>query len=189
MSPRDPSAAATHPEPYPFYTELVARRPLYRDDALGLWGASSARAVEAVRFRSRPALLSRLLDEVLRHDPPVQNTGRFLAEDAVSDGQAMAAGDGSLVLLAAANRAPALHPAPHRFDLHREPRRTPSFGQGGHACPGEALARSLALGGLEVLLATDVAAHPAAFADLAFLPSHDGRIPLLPALFLQEVAS
>ncbi|MCE9673203.1 cytochrome P450 [Myxococcus stipitatus] len=134
---------------------------------------------------SRPSLLPRLLEEVLRYDPPVQNTRRFLAEDALIDGQAMAAGDGVLVLLAAANRDPAVHREPHRFDLHREPADTATFGQGLHACPGATLARSISLGALEVLLGTDLASHRAAFADVAFLPSVNGRVPLLPHLPLQ----
>ena len=46
--PPDPIAAVTHPDPYPFYAGLVAQRPLYRDDALGLWVAASAGAVTAV---------------------------------------------------------------------------------------------------------------------------------------------
>ena len=46
--PRDPVAAVTHPDPYPYYAELVAQRPLYRDESLGLWVASSAQAVTAV---------------------------------------------------------------------------------------------------------------------------------------------
>ena len=46
--PQDPIAAVTHPDPYPYYADLVARRPLYRDDALQLWVASSAAAVTAV---------------------------------------------------------------------------------------------------------------------------------------------
>ena len=39
----DPIAAVIHPDPYPFYAGLVAERPLYRDDALGLWVAASIR--------------------------------------------------------------------------------------------------------------------------------------------------
>ena len=46
--PRDAIAAATHADPYPYYADLVARRPLYRDDALGLWVATSADAVTGV---------------------------------------------------------------------------------------------------------------------------------------------
>src|SRR5207249_4152409 len=46
--PRDPVAAVTHSDPYPYYADLAARRPLYRADALGVWVASSAAAVTAV---------------------------------------------------------------------------------------------------------------------------------------------
>ena len=46
--PADPVAAATHADPYPYYAHLVAQRPLYRDDALGLWVASGHAAVTAV---------------------------------------------------------------------------------------------------------------------------------------------
>jgi cytochrome P450 len=48
VSPRDPVAAATHPDPYPYYARLVAERPLYRDHGLGMWVASSAAMVTAV---------------------------------------------------------------------------------------------------------------------------------------------
>lgn len=44
----DALTAVTHPDPYPFYAELVAQRPLYKDESLGLWVASSADAVSAV---------------------------------------------------------------------------------------------------------------------------------------------
>ena len=40
--PRDPVAAATHPDPYPYYRELITRRPLYHDDTLGLWERDTA---------------------------------------------------------------------------------------------------------------------------------------------------
>ncbi len=46
--PADPVAAVTHPDPYPYYARLVAERPLYRDEALGLWVASGHAAVMAV---------------------------------------------------------------------------------------------------------------------------------------------
>src|ERR1700719_3804800 len=46
--PRDPIAAVTHPDPYPYYADLVAYKPIYHDETLGLWVASSANAVSAV---------------------------------------------------------------------------------------------------------------------------------------------
>src|SRR5215216_6079643 len=55
----DPIAAVTHADPYPYYAELVARRPLHRHERLGLWIAASAEAVTAAltetRCRVRPA--------------------------------------------------------------------------------------------------------------------------------------
>ncbi|MFL6622019.1 MAG: cytochrome P450 [Sulfurifustis sp.] len=57
--PSDPVAAVTHRDPYPYYADLVATKPLYRDSALGLWVASSAHAVTAAltheACRVRPA--------------------------------------------------------------------------------------------------------------------------------------
>ncbi len=48
-----------HPDPYAYYTSLVIHKPLYYDKGLGLWVASSAKAVTAVLTndlcRVRPA--------------------------------------------------------------------------------------------------------------------------------------
>lgn len=56
--PRDPVSAVVHPDPYAYYADLVAARPLYRDDLQGYWVASGADAVTAVlmsdRCRVRP---------------------------------------------------------------------------------------------------------------------------------------
>lgn len=46
--PKDPIAAATHANPYPYYASLVAYQPLAYDAALKLWVASSAEAVTSV---------------------------------------------------------------------------------------------------------------------------------------------
>ena len=55
--PSDPIAAVTHRDPYPYYAELVATRPVHRDEALGLWVACSAAAVTDVL--GHPACLVR----------------------------------------------------------------------------------------------------------------------------------
>jgi len=47
-----PITAATHPDPYAYYAELVATRPLYYDAGLDLWVASSAEMITAV-FENR----------------------------------------------------------------------------------------------------------------------------------------
>ena len=46
--PHDAIAAVSHPDPYPYYATLVAERPLYYDEPLTSWVASSAEAVTAV---------------------------------------------------------------------------------------------------------------------------------------------
>jgi len=97
-------------------------------------------------------LLAAIVQEVLRFDPPVQNTRRFLARAGTVGGQAMNEGDAVLVLLAAANRDPRANPDPTRFDPLRAERRIFTFGTGPHACPGAALAATIATAGVEHVL-------------------------------------
>jgi cytochrome P450 len=103
---------------------------------------------------SQPALVRELIQEVLRHDPPVQNTRRFVAESGRVAGQDMQAGDAILVVLAAANRDPAVNPNPERFDLHRASRQVFTLGTGSHACPGGNLAATVAQAGVARLIAS-----------------------------------
>lgn len=123
------------------------------------------------------ALLRRVVQEVLRHDPPVHNTRRSVAEDGIIAGQAMKAGDAILVVLAAANRDPALHARPHNFDPERADKTCFTFGHGGHACPGASIATILAVIGVQSLMARAVA-----FDDLPravrYAPSVNARIPI-----------
>ncbi|MFF7651036.1 cytochrome P450 [Streptomyces sp. NPDC007983] len=46
--PATPGAAATHPDPYPYYANLVAHRPFGYDTGSGLWVAAGASAVSEV---------------------------------------------------------------------------------------------------------------------------------------------
>jgi cytochrome P450 len=128
------------------------------------------------RVAADPDLLPAVLLEVLRHDPPVQNTRRFVAGDGVVAGQKMREGDAILVLLAAANRDPAANPAPERFDPFREERRIFTFGAGIHACPGEALAAAIARAGVERLLLVGLDLERFA-AAVTYRPSANARIP------------
>jgi cytochrome P450 len=124
-----------------------------------------------------PGSLGGIVREVVRYDAPVQNTRRFLAEDAVVAGQALRAGDAVLVVLAAANRDPAVNPEPARLDPGRRERQAFTFGLGVHACPGEALASAIAEAGLTALLAGGVEPEPL-LARLRYRPSGNTRIPL-----------
>src|SRR5215510_7085873 len=76
--PQDPISAVTHPDPYAYYADLVARKPLYYDDSLRIWVASSASVVTAALTnglcRVRPAtepvpksLLGSPAAEIFRH--------------------------------------------------------------------------------------------------------------------------
>jgi cytochrome P450 len=124
-----------------------------------------------------PDLLGSVIQEVLRYDSPVQNTRRFLAEDGFVAGAKMKAGDAILVILAAANRDPSANPNPERFDVLRKERRIFTFGVGAHACPGEALATTIANAGVERLIASGVAVEQLA-ETMTYRASANARIPI-----------
>jgi cytochrome P450 len=128
------------------------------------------------RAAADPGLLSQVVQETLRFDPPVQNTRRFVARDGTVAGEAMQEGDGILVVLAAADRDPAANPDPDRFDPFRTDRRIFTFGAGGHACPGERLAATIAQAGVEALLHAGL--DPERFAaGRAYKPAANLRVP------------
>ena len=111
-------------------------------------------------LRDRPELIAgapkletwrAIVAEVARWDAPVQNTRRFAAADLTLAGQAIAQGQGVLLLLASANRDQALNRDPDVFDPARTERRSMSFGAGVHGCPGEAIAIEIAAAGLQAL--------------------------------------
>ncbi|MNT32428.1 Biotin biosynthesis cytochrome P450 [compost metagenome] len=126
--------------------------------------------------RTRDGLLT-IVEETCRHDPSVQNTRRFAIEPVEIAGTSLAAGDAVLVLLASAHRDPVFNPDPDRFMPVRAQRRVLGFGHGMHACPGQALACTLAAAGLEALLSQHSASDLDAL-DWHYRPSVNGRIPV-----------
>ena len=72
--PRNPIGAATRPDPYPYYAELVAHRPLYWDETTGCWVASSAAAITAV-----------LTNKLCRVRPPVEQVPTALLDSSAAD--------------------------------------------------------------------------------------------------------
>lgn len=122
--------------------------------------------------------LQAIVEETARHDPSVQNTRRFVATPVTIAGTPLAAGDTVLVLLASANRDPAFNPDPDSFILVRAKRRMLGFGHGTHACPGQALACTLAAAGLEALLqrAPDIDAQR--LRGWHYRPSVAARVPV-----------
>lgn len=123
-------------------------------------------------------LLHRVITEVARHDPPIHNTRRFVAEDCLLAGQALKAGDTILTVLAAANRDPAVNPLPHNFDAERGCITCFTFGHGSHACPGASIAVALATVGVQALLAHEL---NLAQASVSYAPSVNARIPVFGA--------
>ena len=81
-------------------------------------------------------------EEVLRFDPPVQQTAR-VAHQPVQVGEVLVARNQWVItLLAAANRDSEVYPAPNRFDITREsPAEHLAFSGGIHYCLGSPLAR------------------------------------------------
>jgi cytochrome P450 len=92
-------------------------------------------------FRAHPEAAASAVEELLRYDPPVQLTARSALEDVELAGRRIERGRPILMLIGAANRDPAVFPAPDRLDLTRKAERHLAFGLGIHYCLGAPLAR------------------------------------------------
>ncbi|HSS25853.1 MAG TPA: cytochrome P450, partial [Mycobacterium sp.] len=82
-----------------------------------------------------------VITELLRLDGPVQATARTATKDQLIDDVEIITGQQALVVVAAANRDPAVFEAPDRFRLDRDGPAPLTFGYGAHYCLGAALAR------------------------------------------------
>jgi cytochrome P450 len=92
------------------------------------------------RLRQDPALAPRVVDELLRFEPPVQfRTRKTLAKIDIA-GTAIPEGAPLVLLFAAGNRDPARFANPDRFDPDRADNHHLSFGAGPHYCLGAPLA-------------------------------------------------
>ena len=107
---------------------------------------------EIERLRADPGLLPNAVEEFLRFDGPVQLTSRMAREDRELCGRTARKGEQVVLLLAAANRDPAVFADPDRLDVGRRDVRHLAFGQGIHFCLGAQLARLEAALALEALV-------------------------------------
>ncbi|MDL5157741.1 cytochrome P450 [Actinomycetospora termitidis] len=90
----------------------------------------------------QPDLWPNAVDEVLRHDSPVQRTARLARRDTEVEGVSVREGEIVVTVLGAANRDPAVFTDPDRFDVTRSnAREHVAFSSGIHYCLGAALAR------------------------------------------------
>jgi hypothetical protein len=93
-------------------------------------------------LRADPGGWRNAVEETLRHDSPVQNTARHTARPVELAGQTIAKWRVVVVMLAAANRDPAVFTDPARYDVTRPNARDHlAFSAGAHYCLGAALAR------------------------------------------------
>jgi cytochrome P450 len=92
-------------------------------------------------LRADPSLAANTVEELLRHQTLIQGGLRRVAvEDAEVGGQLIRAGEGVVVLIAAANRDAGMGLG-EEFDIHRGVRHHLAFGYGFHQCLGQLLAR------------------------------------------------
>lgn len=90
---------------------------------------------------AEPAKIGPAVDEILRFEPPISTTARFVDEGGVIGGCPFQKGDALGVSLLGANRDSAAFETPHKFDIARRPNPHLSFGAGAHMCVGAPLAR------------------------------------------------
>lgn len=88
-----------------------------------------------------PSLINNAVEEMLRFDSPVVNSGRIANRDMEIEGCPVAKGESLSTSLAAANHDPEVYPNPTEFDVRREDTHHQSFGGGRHLCLGSHLAR------------------------------------------------
>lgn len=96
---------------------------------------------ELAKLRGDPSRIQNAVEEMLRFDPPVTASGRISFHDDDIGGVPIGARESVTVLLSAANRDPAVHEDPDRFDVERRDIQHLSFGGGAHLCLGAHLAR------------------------------------------------
>lgn len=127
---------------------------------------------------AEPARLDGVVLETLRYDPPIQNTRRFAAAGMTIAGQDVGPGETLLLIIAAANRDPAVFADPDRFAPERAGRESLSFGVGAHRCPGQRLAWDIAVAGVRHGLRRGFAEGDRSRPS-RFIPSPNARIPSL----------
>ncbi len=95
---------------------------------------------ELRRLREEPVLIAQAVEELLRHESPVQHVGRISNRDVEIGGARLPKGAVVLLMLGAANRDPARYDRPERLDIGRRGNHL-AFGHGARACIGASLAR------------------------------------------------
>ena len=105
-------------------------------------------------IHNKPALLSNLVEEILRLESPAQGMFRRVSQPIELGGKALKEGDLLNIRFGAANRDEQRFTKPSDIDLHRsKPGSHLAFGMGRHVCVGAALARRELISAFDALLA------------------------------------
>jgi hypothetical protein len=97
---------------------------------------------QLAKLRAHPELVPNAVEEILRCDPPVVQTGRLALEPFEIGRIEVEAGEAVTASVLAAGHDPARHSDPHRFDIGRADTSHLAFGGGAHFCLGAPLARA-----------------------------------------------
>jgi len=92
-------------------------------------------------LKGEPELMPNAINEVVRYEPPLRAFARCVAQQTEIGGVTIPPGARVLVMYASANRDEREWDEPEVFDIRRDAGRQIGFGQGAHACAGQALAR------------------------------------------------
>lgn len=93
------------------------------------------------RLVAEPSLIRSAVEEFLRFESSNQLGNRMTTAECSVGGVELPAGTSITLLIGAANRDPAVFPAPDVFDVSRQPNRHLAFASGPHQCVGLAVAR------------------------------------------------
>lgn len=92
-------------------------------------------------LKDEPGLMANAVNEIVRYEPPLRAFARCTAQQTEIAGVSIPSGARVLVIYASANRDEREWENPAVFDIRRDAGRHVGFGQGAHACAGQALAR------------------------------------------------
>lgn len=104
-------------------------------------GYLAADPIQWGKLRANPSLAKAAFEEAMRLETPIQTVNRLTLERCEVGGVPVEADRKILVLLASANRDPAVWESPDAFDLSRSTLGHLALGTGIHACIGQMLAR------------------------------------------------
>lgn len=92
-------------------------------------------------LKANPDLIKATIEETLRHEGPVDVTGRIASRDLEIGGCPVKTTQSITFSLKGANHDPAVFEDPQRFDIQRKAKPHVAFGGGAHICIGAPLAR------------------------------------------------